>query len=121
MKRCIRYLITFGIAFLLAGIVFVYELQYYDIKQNLGLIISNSAFVSGMIIMMTGLLCFVANKGGMDALIYAIYRIKNKFKNTSTENYTEFVNDRKEKNKLSTDNMLIIGGIMIIISLLTAL
>ena len=121
MKRLTRYLITFGITVFLAGVVFVYEMQYYDIKTQLWLIISNSAFVSGIVVLMVGLLCFVSNKGGMDALIYVIYRVKNKFRNIISENYTEFVNVRREKNGIKTDNMMILGGSAIIIAIIATL
>ena len=119
-KRFTRYLITICVAVVLAGIVFAYELQYYDIKTQFWLVISNSAFVSGIVILMVGLLCFVSNKGGMDALMYVIYRVKNKFKNIVSDNYKDFTHNRMEKNDVPIDNMLTVAGVMIAVAVITA-
>lgn len=121
MKQFTRYLISIGISIMLAGLVFGYELQYYDINQHLGLVISNAAFVSGAVMIVAGLLCFVANSGGIDALAYVIYRVKNKFRNVISESYTEFVEIRRENRGIAVDNMFVVGAVMIAIAVVTAL
>ena len=121
MKQFTRYLISIGISIMLAGLVFGYEIQYYDINQHLGLVISNAAFVSGAVMIVAGLLCFVANSGGIDALAYIVYRVKNKLGNIISDNYTEFVKSRREKERIAIDNMFVIGGVMIIVAVVSAM
>lgn len=121
MKKHTRYLITIGISIILAGLVFAYELQYYDINNYLNVIISNSAFVSGAVMIVAGLLCLVANSGGIDALAYIVYRVKNKLGNIISDNYTEFVKSRREKERIAIDNMFVIGGVMIIVAVVSAM
>ena len=121
MKRFIRYLISICISVVLVGIVFAYELKYYDIKHNCLLIISNSAFVSGAVMIVSGLLCFAANQGGTDAIAYVIYRVKNRLRNVISENYTGFVKAHRESKRIAVDNMFVTGGIMIAVAVVTAL
>lgn len=121
MKKFTRYLITIGIVAFLTGFIFVYELQHYDINQHFGTIISNSAFVSGAFMIVAGLLCFVYNSSGTDALAYVIYRLKNKFTNVVSENYTEFVKGRRENKKIEVNNMFVVGGIMIVVAVVMSL
>ncbi len=121
MKRFIRYLISICISVVLAGIVFAYELKYYDIKNNCLLIISNSAFVSGAAMIIAGLLCLVVNQGGVDAVSYTIHRIKSRLKKVISENYTEFVRVRRKSKKNSVNHIFVAGGIMIALAVVTAL
>lgn len=121
MRRLTRYLITIGVSVALAALVFGYELQYYDIKCYLNVIISNSAFVSGGVMIVAGLICFVSNSGGIDALAYVLYRVKNKFSNVISDNYTEFTKARRDRKNIAVDNMFVVGVVMIVVSVVTAL
>lgn len=121
MRKLTRYLITIAISLIVAGLVCGYELQYYDVKRHLGMIISNSAFVSGVVMIVAGLLCVVSNGGGMDAFAYVLYMVKNKFRNVTPDNYTEFVKDRRENKIVAVDNMFAVGAVMVMVAVVAAI
>ena len=122
-KTLRRYLITALVGLVFAGAVFVYEIQIYDIHRDMLIIISNSAFVSGALMCLSGLFCFVSNGGGFDAFAYLGYRVKKQFKKKKDgpDGYYEFVTDRQEKNKIPLGNLFWIGGIFVAVALVTAL
>ncbi len=118
-----RYLITALVGLVFAGAVFAFEIQYYDIKKDILIIISNSAFVSGALICLAGLFCLISNGGGFDAFAYLGYRIKKQFKKKKNgpDGYFEFVTESQEKEKIPMGNLFIIGGILVIVSFVTAM
>ena len=71
-----RFLITALVGLVLAGAVFAYQTQQYNIKTDWLTLVSNATFVSGILLFMAGLFCFVSNGGGFDAFAYLGYRMK---------------------------------------------
>ena len=123
MNRIFRkYLITALVGLVLAGAVFAYQTQQYSIKTDLLTLISNATFVSGILLFMAGVFCFVSNGGGFDAFAYLGYRMKKAFrkKNNGPDGYFEFVTARREKDKLPLANLFIVGGVLLVIAIVTA-
>lgn len=122
-KTLKRYLITALVGMVFTGAVLALQIQYYDIKKDMLKIISNATFVSGAFMLLGGLLCFVSNGGGFDAFAYLGYRIKKQFKKKKNgpDGYFEFVTDRREKDKIPLGNLFLVGGILVVISFVTAM
>ena len=118
-----RFLITALVGLVLAGAVFAYQTQQYNIKTDWLTLVSNATFVSGILLFMAGLFCFVSNGGGFDAFAYLGYRMKKSFskkKKEGPDGYFEFVMDRREKDRLPLANLFIVGGVLLVIAIITA-
>lgn len=118
-----RYLITALVGLVLAGAVFAYQTQYYNIKKDWLTIISNATFVSGILIFLAGVFCFVSNGGGFDAFAYLGYRMKKTFskKKQGPDGYFEFVTGRREKDNIPIANLFLVGGVLLTIAIISAL
>lgn len=120
LKRC---LITALVGLVLAGAVFAYQTQQYNIKTDWLTLVSNATFVSGILLFMAGVFCFVSNGGGFDAFAYLGYRVRKTFrkKKQGPDGYFEFVTARREKDKLPLLNLFIVGGALLVIAIITAI
>lgn len=118
-----RYLITALVGLVLAGAVFAYQTQQYNIKTDWMTLVSNATFVSGILLLMAGLFCFVSNGGGFDAFAYLGYRMRKAFrkKKNGPDGYFEFVTARREKDKLPLGNLFAVGGVLLVIAIVTAI
>jgi hypothetical protein len=122
-KTLLRFLITALIGLVLFGAVFAYQAQHYDINKDLVLLISNGAYVSGVVLLMSGLLCFVANGGGLTAFTYLTYRVRNRFKKNPEpiKGYLEYVIEHHGKKRIPLSNMFIVGGVLLVVAIITAI
>ena len=120
LKRC---LITALVGLVLAGAVFAYQTQQYNIKTDWLTLVSNATFVSGILLFMAGVFCFVSNGGGFDAFAYLGYRVRKavRKKKQGPYGYLEFVTARREKDKLPLLNLFIVGGVLLVIAIITAI
>lgn len=122
-KKILRYLITALVGLAIGGAVFAYQAQHHNIKEQLALLISNATYVSGVLLLMAGLLCFVANGGGLTAFGYLSYRVRRKFKKTDEpmQGYLEYVLERQGRNKIPLANMFVVGGVLMVVAIITAI
>ena len=122
-KTLFRFLITALIGLTIGGAVFAYQAQHYDISKDLCLLISNATYVSGITLLMTGLMCFVVNGGGLLAFGYLTYRARNRFKKGSEpiQSYIEYVLERQERKKIPLLNMFVVGGVLMTFAIITAI
>ena len=122
-KTLLRFLITALVGLTLAGAVFAYQAPHYDINKDLCLLISNAGYVSGMTLLMVGLLCFVANGGGLLAFGYLTYRVRSRFKKNKKpiQGYLEYVLERQERKKIPLLNFFVVGGVLMVVAIITAI
>ena len=122
-KTLLRFLITALVGLAITGAVFAYQAQHYSISKDLCLLISNATYVSGITLLMAGLMCFVANGGGLLAFGYLTYRVRSRFKkdNAPIQGYFEYVLEHQKKKKIPLSNMFIVGGVLMIVAIITAI
>lgn len=122
-KTLLRFLITALIGLVLGGAVFAYQAQHYDINKDLLLLISNATYVSGIALLMSGLLCFVANGGGLLAFGYLTYRVRIRFKKSKEpiKGYLEYVLEHQGKKRIPLLNMFVVGGVLMVVAIITAI
>ena len=120
-KTLLRFLITALIGLAIGGAVFAYQAQHYNISKDLCLLISNASYVSGIILLFTGLLCFIGNKGGTLLICYLVYRIKAGFKKEAIQGFFEYVIINHNKKKIRLSNIFIVGGVLMIVAIITAI
>lgn len=122
-KTLLRYLITALVGLAIGGAVFAYQAQHYNISEHLVLLISNATYVSGVLLLMAGLLCFVANGGGLTAFGYLSYRVRSRFKKSDQpiQGYLEYVLERQGRKKIPLANMFVVGGVLMVVAIITAI
>ena len=122
-KTLLRFLITALVGLAITGAVFAYQAQHYSISKDLCLLISNATYVSGITLLMAGLMCFVVNGGGLLAFGYLTYRVRSRFKkgNEPIQGYLEYVLERQERKKIPLLNMFVVGGVLMTVAIITAI
>ena len=122
-KKLKRYLITAAVGLVIVVAVFIYEIQIFDIRKDTFTIISNSAFVAAVLMLIAGVMCFVSNGGGFDAFAYLSYRIRKQFKKKKEDpdGYFEFVMDRRDRDKIPLGNLFLIGGVLLVVAIVAAI
>ena len=122
-KTLLRFLITALIGLTIGGAVFAYQAQHYSISKDLCMLISNASYVSGILLLLTGLLCFIGNKGGSLIVGYLAYRVKACFirKKETVQGFFEYVILHHDKKKIPLSNLFIVGGVLMTVAIITAI
>ena len=121
-KTLLRFIITALIGLTIGGAVFAYQAQHYSISKDLCLLISNATYVSGILLLFTGFICFIANKGGSLIVGYLAYRVKAIFKRKkeTIQGFFEYVLLHYDKKKIHLSNIFIVGGVLMTVAIITA-
>lgn len=131
MKKMLPYIVTLAVAILITLLVSRYEesvlaLSSPSINFSLKRRICDGFFVSGSLILSFGGLIAIAEHGGLDAIRYAFYRMKERFVHPRVEErdndgYYEYVKSREERKKAPFLHFVVIGALFIALSLALAL
>jgi hypothetical protein len=76
--------------------------------------------VPGMLLIMSGLLMFVANEGALDGLSYLGHYLKNMFipgSRNKTKRYFDYVEGKREKRVKGFGFLFVVGGVCMLIAL----
>ena len=124
MKALKKYLITFGIGFLTAGII-AYSKGIFSQTAPVDVfhILCDSFFVVGVVITSAGLLVFSSNEGTFDMLVYGVKSFVSMFRQKSVKKYDTFYDYRESRadKKFSFGFMLLCGLVFIAISMIMLL
>lgn len=111
----ITLLVGLGIAFLIAGSKDVFS---QTALINVYHILSDSFFVSGVVITGIGLLVFSSNEGTFDMLVYGLRSFFDLFRRNSIKRYESFYDYRtsRQANKFSFGFMLASGLVLLAVA-----
>lgn len=131
MKKILPWIVTLAVAILITLLVSRYEaavlaLSSPNIDFSLKRRICDGFFVSGALILSFGGLVAIAEHGGLDAIRYAFYRLKERFIHSRLEErdndgYYEYVKSREAREKAPFAHLLSVGALFIALSLVLAL
>ena len=118
-----NYLITCGAAAVIMIAVTAVDAGNIGLAGNGLRVASDACFVSGMLIMILAVLALVANEGGFHPFGYLRKRLQYTFTGNKDclMSYTDYVLSQKRKGKLNLTHMFVVGGGLVIASLLFAL
>ncbi len=117
----------YGIAALVAGLMAwaVFAIRTDEVGAFLAQdrltqfrILCDAFTVPGMLLILSGLLVFVSNEGGLDGLSYLGHYMKNMFipgKRSSTKKYYDYVEAKREKKKSGFGFLFVVGGVCLVI------
>ncbi len=97
-------------------VIFFVLLMYLSYNDSIKIIyILNASFATGILMLFNGLMSYISNQGGFDALKYSARYIIS-FRNTQT--YADYKEQINHKEKKVLHPALIVGGIYIIVSII---
>ena len=124
MKTFIKYLITFGVGAILSLIV----MNSKDLFTQTDLatiyhILSDSFFVSGVLLGGLGLLVFVSNEGVFDILVFGTKQFFGFFRKDKEQKYADFYEykEAKAQRKLKFGSILVCGAFFILLAVVMLL
>lgn len=122
-KQILEYSITSGVCLVLAFVICLIRGIFQQTELfRVFMIICDGFFIVGLLTLCMGLLFFVNNNGAFDMLIYGVGRFFSLFKKNHKEvkyaTYYDYHLARMERPKADFVYFLVIGGAMIVISLI---
>ena len=118
MKTVNKYLITFAVGFLMAGLVMVYKDLFSQTELvKIFHILSDSFAIPAVLITGFGGLIFVSNEGVFDGLSYAVTSFIDMFRKEKRNQFRTFYDYKESKSErnMSFGYLLICGLIFIVI------
>lgn len=122
MKRMLKYIIAFVIGLGMAfGFCLVQNVFKQDTTQDTFKVLTNAFFVSGILMLCFGLLCFSSNQGAFTMLTYGTRKFFSMFKRRLDRNVEDtYLNYKMSKLEKQTPfiHLVLVGAVLICISLL---
>ena len=124
-KLLIRYGITIGVSALMVWSVISIRTSELGSFSQLSTmlryqVLCDAFTVPGMLLILSGLLMFVANEGAMDGLGYLGHYLKNMFlpgSRNKTKKYFDYVEAKREKRVKGFGFLFVVGGVLMLIAL----
>lgn len=131
-KKILSWIIAFVCAALIVMIVSRYEKEvlsayYTSIEFTLKRRLCDGSFVASVVLLAIGGLIGIAEHGGLDALKYALWRLKERVvhprieEREDNESYYDFVKAREEREKAPFVFLLVIGFVFLTFAVILAL
>ena len=128
IKNKLDICITFSIAFLITFLVFLYE-NSVDFGPEFTALraLCDGSFVASVVLLAIGGLIGIAEHGGLDALKYALWRLKERVvhprveEREDNESYYDFVKAREEREKAPFVFLLVVGFVFLAFAVILAL
>ena len=124
-KLLTKYAITIGICCLMIwGVISIRTSELGEFSRLSVLlryqVLCDAFTVPGMLLILSGLLMFVANEGALDGLGYLGHYLKNMFipgSRSKTKKYFDYVEAKREKRVKGFGFLFVVGGVCMLIAL----